>query len=64
MKAYKFVKKRFQPRCFPVNITEFVRIPTLKKICERLLLYWMSPVKDWAKVLNILKIKEQMSYAQ
>ena len=31
--------------------------PTLKKICERLLLYWMSPVKNWAKVFNILKNK-------
>ena len=33
-----FNKKRLHHRCFPVNIMKFLRIPILKKICERLLL--------------------------
>ena len=34
----KFIKKRLQHKCFPVNIAKFVRTPILKNICERLLL--------------------------
>ena len=30
-------KKRFQHRCFPVNIVKFLRTFVLKNICERLL---------------------------
>ena len=33
-----FIKKKLQQRCFPVNITKFLRGPILKNICERLLL--------------------------
>ena len=33
-----FIKDRFQHRCFPVNIAKFLKTPTLKNICERLLL--------------------------
>ena len=36
--AWKFIKKRLQHRCFPVNISKFVRTPILKNICERILL--------------------------
>ena len=32
------LKKRLQHRCFPVNITEFLRAPILKNVCRRLLL--------------------------
>ena len=32
------LKKRLQDRCFPVNITKFLRTPILKNICEQLLL--------------------------
>ena len=38
LQAYNFIKKRLQHRCFPVNITKFLRIPILKNICQRLLL--------------------------
>ena len=34
----EFIKKRLQHRCFPLNKVEFLRTPTLKNICERLLL--------------------------
>ena len=34
-----FIKKRLQHRCFPVIIAKFLRIPILKNICERLLLF-------------------------
>ena len=39
LRALNFIKKRFQRRCFPVKFAKFFRIPTLKNICERLLLY-------------------------
>ena len=36
--ANNFIKKRFQRRYFPVNLEKFLRTPSLKNICERLLL--------------------------
>ena len=37
-KVYNFIKKRLEHRGFPVNIATFLRTPTLKNICEQLLL--------------------------
>ena len=34
-------KKRFQHKCFSVNIAKFLKKLILKKICERLLLLWL-----------------------
>ena len=34
----QFIKKRFQHRCFSMNIAKFLKTVILKKICERLLL--------------------------
>ena len=34
-----FIKKRLQQRCFPVNITKFLRTPILKNVCEQLVLF-------------------------
>ena len=34
-----FFKKKLQLMCFPVIIAKFLRIPILKNICERLLLF-------------------------
>ena len=34
--ACNFIKKRFQPRCFPVKFAKFLRTPILKNICERI----------------------------
>ena len=47
-----FIKKRFQHRCFPVIIEKFLRIPILKNICERLLLFiqkicWNIRIVSW-----------------
>ena len=39
IKASNFFKKRLQHRCFPVNIAQFLRTPTLKNVCDQLLLY-------------------------
>ena len=39
LRAYNFIKKRHQHRCFPVNITTCLRAPISKNICEWLLLY-------------------------
>ena len=36
--VYKFIKKRLQQRCFPVNIANILLTLILKKICERLFL--------------------------
>ena len=38
IKAYNFIKKRLQRRCFLDNIAKFLRTSILKNICERLLL--------------------------
>ena len=38
LQTCKFSKKRLQHRCFPVNITKFLRAPILKNICRWLLL--------------------------
>ena len=35
--AINFIKKRFQYRCFPVNIAKFSGALILKNICQRLL---------------------------
>ena len=37
--ASLFNKKRLQHRCFSINIAKFLRTPTLKNICEQLLLW-------------------------
>ena len=38
LQAYNFIKKRFQHRCFGVNIGKFLITPILKNVCEQLLL--------------------------
>ena len=38
-KACNFITKKVQHRCFPVKFAKSLRIPILKNICERLLLY-------------------------
>ena len=66
-KASNFTEMRMQHRCFPVKFAEFPRIPTLKNICERLLLSWRScratKVWCWPKKMagvEILVRVEQM----
>ena len=36
LKVRKFIKKRLQHRCFPVNISKFLGTTILKNICEQL----------------------------
>ena len=38
LQACNFIKKRLRQMYFPVNIEKFLRTPSLKNICERLLL--------------------------
>ena len=40
-KTCKFLKKRLQHRCFPVNIGKFLRTLILMKICEQPLLQFL-----------------------
>ena len=37
LKAYNFIKKGHQHRCFPVNIAQFLILLISKNICQRLL---------------------------
>ena len=46
----KVFKKRLQHGCFPVKLAKFLRIPALKKISQRLLLY-MRQVTCWFQTL-------------
>ena len=39
LKVCNFIKKRPQLKCFPVNITKFLRLPISKNICNWLLFY-------------------------
>ena len=39
LQVCNFIKKRLQHRCFSCDIEKFLRIPILKNICERLLLF-------------------------
>ena len=41
LQAGNFITKRFQHRCFPVNIVKFLKTSILKDICERLLLNFL-----------------------
>ena len=59
IQACNFIKKRLQHRCFPVNIETILRTPTLKNICERLLLErFLFSVYDGkrVKLLNHLRL--------
>ena len=42
IKAFNFIKKRLQHRCFPVKFAKFLKTPILKNICELLLLQLSS----------------------
>ena len=45
LQVYKCIRKRLRHRCFHVNISEFLRTPILKDICERLLLNFVDSVE-------------------
>ena len=45
LQVCNFIKKRLQHRYFPVIIAKFLRIPILKNICERLLLFIQKSVE-------------------
>ena len=40
--ADNLIKKRFQHRCFPFNIVNYLRTFILKNMCEGLLLYLVA----------------------
>ena len=54
LQACNFVKKRFQHRCFPVNIAQFLRIAILKNNCERLLPELLRSIiqepRNWSEI--------------
>ena len=50
---YIFIKKRLRYRCFPVNITNFLRPPILKNICKRLLLILVEVIFLYKLILIV-----------
>ena len=61
-----FLKKRFQRRCFSVNIAKFLKKLILKKICERLLLNNVkrnySSMKIVKQVLNVSQHSQENTF--
>ena len=57
--ACNFIKKRHENRYFPVNIAKFFRTPTLKNICEWLLLI-MSIWLYFSRKFATLSIRNQL----
>ena len=67
LKAFNFIKKRLQHRCFPGKFAIFFRTPILENICEWLLLFiqnstfnrwllsWWHPTKIWSN-RNVLLV--------
>ena len=54
--AFKFIKKRLQDGCFPVNIEKSLRILTLKNFCKPLLLNVFGHVSgDYKNVVCLFK---------
>ena len=53
LKAYNFIKKRLQHRCFPVKFAKFLRTAILKNICKQLLL--VMEILDSMETLKILQ---------
>ena len=47
-----FLKKRFQRRCFLVNIAKFLKKLNLKKICERLLVNTVKRIYSSIKIVK------------
>ena len=39
LRAFNFIEKKLQHSCFTVKFAKFLRTPTFKNVCERLLLY-------------------------
>ena len=50
----KFIKKRLQYRCFPVNFVKHLGTPILKNIYEQVLLHfkYYTPANNRAKVIT------------
>ena len=53
-----FIKKRFQHRCFPVNVTKFLRTPFSPNTTGQLLLNLHEIVTKWLKFLEYLEYLE------
>ena len=67
LKAYNFIKKRRQSRCFSVNIAKFLRTATLKNTCERLLLTEsknFSFLEGYGKSFKSLKLARQYHFKE
>ena len=54
LKPCNFFKKALQHRCFPVNVTKFIRTPISKIICQRLLLSFTHQAATSIDILRFL----------
>ena len=50
--VHNFINKRFQNRCFRVNIAKFLRTPILKNLCERLQVWKFIKKENLAQVFS------------
>ena len=53
LQACNFIEKKIQPSCFPVKFAKLLRIPILKKRCERVLLENAVTSKNASKNLQL-----------
>ena len=54
LKAWNFIKKRLQHRCFPVKFASFLGTPVFKKIYERLLLLTAESARGVFRTVSIM----------
>ena len=54
LQVCNFIKKRIQHSCFPINISKFLRTPSLKSMCERLLLLQHNHMKQSLETRAVL----------
>ena len=58
MKAWNFIKKQLQDRCFPGKFAKFLRASILKNICEWMLLFFPNGLWELTSVL-LVRIKSK-----
>ena len=55
VKAWRFIKRWLQPRCFPVNFAKFLGTPISQNICEQLFLIFGVTFNVWREQLSGFK---------
>ena len=69
LQVCNFIKKKLQHRCFPVIIAKFLRMPNLKNICDRLLLFirkicWSIRIVSEKYASSVFEFTRKISYVK